>query len=68
MFVMTSQASYHATYDYCTVAYWKQAGIKDLTYLDLPELGIKGNGHLVFMEKNSDTIQALVNYHISKFE
>jgi hypothetical protein len=39
--VMTSEASYHAVYDYCTVAYLKQAGVS-VEWLNLPEVGIHG--------------------------
>ncbi|KAF2099338.1 alpha/beta-hydrolase [Rhizodiscina lignyota] len=66
--VLTTQASYHSTYDYCTVEYWKQAGIKDVTHLELAKVGIKGNAHMVFMEKNSDVVQAEIERRISKFE
>jgi len=39
--VMTSEASYHAVYDYCTVAYMRQAGV-GVKWLNLPEVGIHG--------------------------
>jgi pimeloyl-ACP methyl ester carboxylesterase len=50
--VVTGEASYHAPYDYCTVTYLRQAGVK-VEYADLGQEGIKGNGHLSFMEKNN---------------
>jgi hypothetical protein len=50
--VVTSESSYHAPYDYCTVDYLKQAGVA-ADFLDLPKAGIKGNGHMMFMEKNN---------------
>ncbi|KAK4555459.1 hypothetical protein LTR86_007211 [Recurvomyces mirabilis] len=50
--MLTSEASYHAVYDYCTAAYLQQAGV-NLTYVDLPEMGIHGNGHFIFLEKNN---------------
>lgn len=47
--VVTSEASYHAVYDECTVAYLRQAGVKtDWIRLQKDE-GIAGNGHLMFM-------------------
>jgi pimeloyl-ACP methyl ester carboxylesterase len=57
---LTTEASYHAVYDYCTVAYLRQAGCSKTGYLELPKVGIHGNGHMVFMEKNSDEVQMLV--------
>ncbi|KAJ7817852.1 Alpha/Beta hydrolase protein [Mycena olivaceomarginata] len=38
--VVTSEASYHAQYDDCSVEYLRQAGVST------------GNGHMFFMEKN----------------
>ncbi|KIK65737.1 hypothetical protein GYMLUDRAFT_56380 [Collybiopsis luxurians FD-317 M1] len=49
--VVTSEASYHAVYDECSVDFLKQAGVP-VTWVQLPEIGIKGNAHMMFMEKN----------------
>ena len=53
--IVTSEASYHAPYDHCTVRYLAQAGVKS-TFLRLPDVGIHGNGHMMMLEKNSDAI------------
>ena len=53
--IVTSEASYHASYDHCTVRYLAQAGVKS-TFIRLPEVGIHGNGHMMMLEKNSDAI------------
>ena len=46
-----SEASYHAPYDHCTVAYLRQAGVRtDL--IRLADLGIRGNSHMMMLEKN----------------
>ncbi|KAG5984657.1 hypothetical protein E4U55_003878 [Claviceps digitariae] len=58
--VVTSESGYHAAYDYCTVAYLRQAGCGKTTHLELGKAGIHGNGHMFFMEKNSDVIQEMV--------
>ncbi|KAG5996671.1 hypothetical protein E4U43_002824, partial [Claviceps pusilla] len=58
--LVTSESGYHAVYDYCTVAYLRQAGCKKTTHLELGKAGIHGNGHMFFMEKNSDLIQGVV--------
>lgn len=57
---LTSEASYHVPYDYCTVEYYRQAGCNKTEHLQLPDVGVHGNGHLVFMEKNSDVIAGLL--------
>jgi hypothetical protein len=55
LLIVTSEASYHSSYDHCTVRYLAQAGVKS-TFLRLAEVGIHGNGHMMMLEKNSDTI------------
>jgi pimeloyl-ACP methyl ester carboxylesterase len=57
--VLTSEASYHAPYDHCTVKYLQQAGIKP-THIRLAELGIRGNSHVMMQEKNSNEIAAVI--------
>jgi hypothetical protein len=57
--VLVSEASYHAPYDHCTSKYLKQAGV-DHTFMRLEEHGIRGNGHMMMLEKNSDEIAALL--------
>jgi len=39
--VLTSEASYHAPYDHCTVKYLVQAGVQP-THIKLVDLGIHG--------------------------
>jgi pimeloyl-ACP methyl ester carboxylesterase len=53
--VVMSEASYHAPYDHCTVAYLKQAGVPT-DFIRLADVGIRGNGHMMMLEKNSDDI------------
>ncbi|KAJ5747295.1 uncharacterized protein N7511_008991 [Penicillium nucicola] len=50
--VVTTESSYHAPYDWCTVKFLKQAGVP-AQHLQLADIGIHGNGHMVFLEKNS---------------
>jgi pimeloyl-ACP methyl ester carboxylesterase len=52
---VVSEASYHASYDHCTVRYLAQAGVTS-TFLRLAEIGVRGNGHMMMLEKNSDAI------------
>ncbi|KAJ8086162.1 hypothetical protein PM082_004984 [Marasmius tenuissimus] len=53
--VVTAEASYHALYDNCTVNFLQQAGVS-VTHVDLGQVEIHGNGHMMFMERNSDQI------------
>ena len=57
--MITSQASYHASYDHCTSKYLTQAGVKH-TYVRLPDAGIYGNGHMMMIEKDNLVIAGLV--------
>ena len=62
--IVTTEASYHAYFDHCTVNYLTQAGVKS-TFLRLEEQGIHGNGHMVMLEKNSDAVAAAIQKWIS---
>ncbi|PSN60142.1 alpha/beta-hydrolase [Corynespora cassiicola Philippines] len=53
---VTGEASYHAPYDYCTVRFLRQAGCSQASHMELEKIGIRGNGHMFFMEKNSNII------------
>jgi pimeloyl-ACP methyl ester carboxylesterase len=57
--VLTSEASYHAPYDHCTVKYLHQAGVK-ADWVRLVDHGIHGNSHVMMMEKNSKQISGLI--------
>ncbi|KAJ7122844.1 Alpha/beta hydrolase family-domain-containing protein [Mycena epipterygia] len=49
--VVSSEASYHAVYDNCTVDYLRDAGVS-VDHIRLGDVGIHGNAHMFFMEKN----------------
>jgi hypothetical protein len=55
--IATGEASYHAGQDYCTSAFLTQAGVAN-DYIYLPDVGIRGNGHMQMIEKNNLTIAA----------
>ena len=63
--VLTSEASYHAPYDHCTVKYLRQAGVKP-THIRLADLGIRGNSHVMMLEKNNKEIAAVIEQWIEK--
>ncbi|KAE9404482.1 alpha/beta-hydrolase [Gymnopus androsaceus JB14] len=48
---VTAEASYHSVYDHCSVAFLQQAGVP-VEHVKLAEVGIRGNGHMMFLEKN----------------
>ena len=64
--LVTSESSYHVPYDYCTVKFLQQAGCAKTEHLELGEVGIHGNGHMFFMEKNSDIIQGVLSSWIKE--
>ena len=57
--VLTSEASYHAPYDHCTVNYLRQAGVKP-SFIKLADLGIHGNSHVMMLERNNREIAAVI--------
>lgn len=63
--VVTGQASYHAQYDWCTVEYLRQAGV-EVEHFELGDRGIFGNGHMMYMENNSDEIAAEIHQWITR--
>jgi pimeloyl-ACP methyl ester carboxylesterase len=64
--VLMSEASYHAAFDHCTVAYLKQAGVS-VEFIRLTDRGIRGNGHMLMCEKNSDDVaQVIGEWLVSK--
>src|ERR1700681_2760365 len=56
---LATEASFYAPYNHCTVGYLKQAGL-DVSLVKLAEIGLRGNGHMMMMEKNSDAIAQVI--------
>ena len=63
--VVTSEASYHAPYDHCTMKYLQQAGLQP-TWTRLADEGIHGNGHMMMLEKNNMDIAAVMSRWLAK--
>ena len=63
--IVTAEASYHTEYDEYMVQFLKQAGVK-ADWLRLAEHGIKGNGHMMFLELNNLDIARLLESHIAR--
>jgi pimeloyl-ACP methyl ester carboxylesterase len=57
--VLTAEASYHAPYDHCTVRYLEQAGVRS-EWIKLADVGLRGNGHMMMLEKNNADIAAVM--------
>ncbi|KAK1622559.1 hypothetical protein BDP81DRAFT_400294 [Colletotrichum phormii] len=62
---LTGEASVHITYDHCIIDYLKQVGGQP-EWIKLSEIGIKGNGHFMHLEKNNLDIAPLVHKWIKK--
>jgi pimeloyl-ACP methyl ester carboxylesterase len=63
--IISSEASYHASYDHCTAAYLTQAGVAN-TFIHLADVGIHGNGHMMMLEKDSDAIAGVIGGWLDK--
>ena len=57
--MVLSEASYHAPYDHCTSKWLTQAGVKH-AFIRLADIGIRGNGHMMMLEKNNLEISAFL--------
>ncbi|KAH6991076.1 Alpha/beta hydrolase family-domain-containing protein [Ilyonectria sp. MPI-CAGE-AT-0026] len=63
--LITAHASSHTVFDWATVAYMKQAGVA-VDWLRLEDFEIIGNGHLMFLETNSDEVAGVIERWIQK--
>lgn len=63
--VITAEASYHAPYDHCTVRYLEQAGVKPAA-VRLADQGVRGNSHVMMLEKNNKEIAAVIANWLEK--
>jgi pimeloyl-ACP methyl ester carboxylesterase len=63
--IVTGEASYHAPYDHCTAEFLEQAGAAN-TFVRLADVGIRGNGHMMMLEKNNLEIAAFLDGWVRK--
>jgi len=63
--ILTSEASYHAPYDHCTARHLAQAGVANV-FVRLADMGIRGNGHMMMLEKNSREIADFLDGWVQK--
>jgi pimeloyl-ACP methyl ester carboxylesterase len=62
--IATTESSFHAVYDHCTARYLTQAGVKN-TFVRLEDVGLRGNGHMVMLEKNNLEVAAFLDKWIT---
>ena len=53
--ILSSEASYHARYDQCTVRFLMRNGVQP-DFVRLSDIGIHGNGHMMMIEKNNEQV------------
>lgn len=63
--VVTAEASYHKQDEINMILFLQQAGV-NVEWMALWDIGIHGNGHMCFMEKNSDDIALALHNWVSK--
>jgi len=56
---LAAEASFYAPWNHCTIGYLRQAGV-NVEYVKLADIGLRGNGHMMMMEKNSDAIAQVI--------
>ncbi|TWF92241.1 alpha-beta hydrolase superfamily lysophospholipase [Streptomyces brevispora] len=54
--IVTGEQSLAGPMDAGTVAFLRQAGCENVDHLQLGDLGIHGNGHLMMLERNNDQV------------
>src|SRR5205814_9945348 len=63
--LLGAEASFYAGYNHCNVEYLQQAGV-GVTFIKLADLGIRGNGHMMMLEKNSDQVAQVIASWLDK--
>jgi pimeloyl-ACP methyl ester carboxylesterase len=63
--ILAAESSYHAVYDHCTSKYLAQAGVPN-TFVRLEDAGIRGNGHMLMIEKNNLDIAYFIDQWVVK--
>lgn len=62
--MITGEASPHITYDHCFVEYFDQMNVTNYQWIKLADIGIKGNAHFLFLEKNNIDIAAVISKQV----
>ena len=56
---------YHREYDHCLAKWLNQAGVKT-EYVEMEKVGLRGNGHMMMLEKNSADIAKYMGAWMAK--
>ncbi|MGE3843039.1 MAG: alpha/beta fold hydrolase, partial [Vicinamibacterales bacterium] len=62
---LNGEGGYHRVYDHCLAKWLNQAGVKT-EYVELEKVGIRGNGHMMMLEKNSADIAKFMGNWLAK--
>jgi pimeloyl-ACP methyl ester carboxylesterase len=62
---LNGEGGYHRVYDHCLAKWLNQAGVKT-EYIEMEKVGLKGNGHMMMLEKNSADIAKYMGNWLSK--
>jgi pimeloyl-ACP methyl ester carboxylesterase len=62
---ISANATYHRVFDACIPKWLNQAGVKT-DFVRLEDVGIRGNSHMMMLEKNSDDIVKFIDEWIQK--
>jgi pimeloyl-ACP methyl ester carboxylesterase len=65
VFAASASGTYHRVYDPCIPKFLNQAGVKT-DFVRFEDVGIKGNSHVMMLEKNSDEIIKYITGWLSK--
>jgi len=62
---ISAEGTYHRVYDHCIPKWLNQAGVKD-DFVRLEDVGIHGNMHEMFLDKNSDEVIKFIDDWVRK--
>ena len=62
---ISANGTYHRIYDPCIPKFLNQAGVKT-DFVRLEDVGIRGNSHMMMLEKNSDDIIKFITGWLQK--
>ena len=62
---LLSESSFYVPFAHCTVEYLEQAGVK-VDFVRLADIGLRGNSHMMMVEKNSDAIAQVIVEWLAK--
>jgi hypothetical protein len=62
---VSADGTYHRVYDPCIPKFLKQAGVP-AEFVRLEDVGIRGNSHMMMLEKNSDDVIKFIAGWIQK--